>query len=56
MYFGAKDIMLNATEAIERYERLVSNARTVLLPDKGHALTGFADEILTFGVGNNRDF
>lgn len=48
LFFGEKDIMLNGPEAIERYRRLVPGGQATLLPEKGHSLTGLADEILAF--------
>lgn len=48
LFFGEKDIMLNANEAMARYRRLVPSGQASLLPDKGHSLTGLIDEILAF--------
>lgn len=45
---GAKDIMLNSLETAERYKQLVQNAEVVVLPDAGHSLVGFTDEIMSF--------
>lgn len=48
LFFGEKDIMLDALGAVARYKRLVPNGQAVLLPDKGHSLTGITDDAISF--------
>lgn len=53
LFFGKKDILLNAKEATERYGRLVSNSKVTMLPEKGHSLVGLANEAMSFLTGRN---
>lgn len=48
LVFGEKDIMLDALAAVGRYQQLVPQAKVMLLPEKGHSLTGMAEELLVF--------
>lgn len=48
LFFGENDIMLDPTEAVERFSKLVPNATVSLILGKGHSLTGLTDEIMRF--------
>lgn len=46
MFFGEKDIMLDGPAAVTRYQRLVPAGKAMLLPGKGHSLTGLAEQVM----------
>ena len=48
VFAGAKDIMLRTDETEERLARLAPSAEVVILPDKGHSLSGLVDKIIEF--------
>lgn len=48
VFAGAKDIMLRSDETRERISRLLPGADVVMLPDKGHSLSGLADDMADF--------
>lgn len=48
LFFGGKDIMLDAVEAVARFRRLAPGAVVTLLPERGHSLTGLTEDVLAF--------
>jgi pimeloyl-ACP methyl ester carboxylesterase len=48
VFLGAKDIILNSGETADRLESLLPHARIVMLPGRGHSLSGLSDEIITY--------
>ena len=48
IFAGEKDIMFRSDETADRVSRLMPQAEVVILPDKGHSLTGLADRIIEF--------
>lgn len=48
LFVGEKDILLRSAETAQRYGSLVKQAQIVMLPEKGHSLTGLVDEIQEF--------
>ena len=52
IFVGSKDIMLKSEETAERTSRLVPQARIVVLPERGHSLSGLADDIIEFLQNN----
>lgn len=45
LFVGAKDIMLNSMETVERMKKLVPNARINILPEGGHSIINLTDTI-----------
>ncbi len=45
---GEKDIMLNSLETAARFRKSVPNGQISIIPQAGHSLTGFAQEIMAF--------
>lgn len=48
VFVGGKDIMLRSDETIDRITRLLPDATAVMLPERGHSLSGLCDDILGF--------
>ncbi len=48
LFVGAKDILLRSEETAERYGRLIPSAEVVVLPERGHSLSGLVEEVLSF--------
>ena len=48
VFVGGKDILLNSAETAQRYKRLIPSATVVMMPERGHSLTGLTDEIKAF--------
>ena len=48
VFVGAKDIMLRSDETADRLSKLVPHAEVIILPDKGHSLSGLADKYVSF--------
>jgi len=48
VFVGGKDIMLQSDETAERVSRLVPTAEIVVLPDRGHSLSGLAGQMMCF--------
>lgn len=48
VFLGEKDIMLHSAETAERMSRIVPGAKVIMLPDKGHSLSGLGEQIGRF--------
>ena len=48
VFVGEKDIMLRSDETAARVSALMPQAEVVVLPDRGHSLSGLGDEIMAF--------
>jgi len=48
IFVGGKDIMLRSDQTADRVAKLMPHAEVMVLPDKGHSLTGLADQIMAF--------
>lgn len=57
LFVGAKDIMLNSMETVDRMKKLVPYAKINILPVSGHSLIHLTDTILeqiqSVGFRNN---
>jgi len=54
MYLGAKDALLDSAGSRRRLGRAAPHARIVVLPEAGHFLGGFTEQILAFLAGPAR--
>lgn len=45
---GGRDVMIKNKETIERIVKLLPTSKTILLQEKGHALTGAKEIIVDF--------
>lgn len=48
LFMGERDIMLDAAQTTRRYREVVPTAEVVLMPKRGHSLTGLTEEIIAF--------